>query len=48
LDAVFNCSGEEIVHQLLKGAPDPVGCESPRDKAAFTSWCITTLAEQNS
>ena len=47
LDTIFNQRGEVILHRLLEGAPSPEGCESPREKAAFTSWCIATLAARN-
>lgn len=47
LDSIFGQQGEVVVHRLLEGAPDPQKCCSPRDKAAFTSWCISTLAERN-
>lgn len=47
LDAVIEAQGEEILHRLLEGAPDPRDCINPRDKAAFTSWCISTLAARN-
>ncbi len=47
LDSVFQQRGEVILHRLLDGAPDPAACDTPRDKAAFTSWCISTLAQRN-
>ena len=47
LDSMFDQCGENLLHRLLDGAPDPQRCQSPRDKAAFTSWCISTLAERN-
>ncbi len=47
MDAIIDQNGEMILHRLLEGAPDPVGCDTPRDKAAFTSWCISTLAQRN-
>ena len=47
LDAVFDQTGEMILHRLLEGAPNPEGCDTPRDKAAFTSWCISALAQRN-
>ncbi|WP_207062899.1 hypothetical protein [Motiliproteus sp. SC1-56] len=47
MDAVIEAQGEIILHRLLEGAPDPAQCRNPRDKAAFTSWCISTLAERN-
>ncbi len=47
LDSVIDQNGEVILHRLLEGAPDPHGCDSPREKAAFTSWCISRLAQQS-
>ncbi|WP_210397822.1 hypothetical protein [Motiliproteus sediminis] len=47
LDQVIEGQPEMMLHRLLEGAPDPSRCASPRDKAAFTSWCISTLAERN-
>ena len=47
LDAIVAQSGEKILHRLLDGAPNPEQCESPKEKAAFTSWCISTLAHRN-
>lgn len=47
LDTVFGQQGEKMLHRLLEGAPDPQRCLSARDKAQFTSWCISTLAERN-
>lgn len=47
LDAVLSKEGETLLHRLLDGSPDPQRCINARDKAAFTSWCISTLAERN-
>ncbi|OMH25865.1 hypothetical protein [Motiliproteus sp. MSK22-1] len=47
LDAIIDQRGEVILHRLLEGAPNPEGCDSPRQKAAFTSWCIAALAQRN-
>ena len=47
LDAVLSKEGETLLHRLLTGSPDPQRCINARDKAAFTSWCIATLAERN-
>lgn len=47
LDQVIDGQPEIMLHRLLAGAPDPQRCNSPRDKAAFTSWCISTLAARN-
>ncbi|MCW8883786.1 MAG: hypothetical protein OQK12_00865 [Motiliproteus sp.] len=47
LDAVIDQNGEMILHRLLEGAPNPEDCDTPRDKAAFTSWCISALAQRN-
>lgn len=46
-DRLIEQGPETMLHRLLKGAPDPQSCQSPRDKAAFTSWCIATLAHHN-
>lgn len=47
LDSVLRKEGETLLHRLLAGSPDPERCINARDKAAFTSWCISTLAERN-
>ncbi|MEH6823704.1 MAG: hypothetical protein V7629_07355 [Motiliproteus sp.] len=47
LDSVLSEEGEMMLHHLLAGSPDPQRCINARDKAAFTSWCITTLAARN-
>ncbi len=47
LDAVLSKEGETLLHRLLTGSPDPQRCINARDKAAFTSWCIATLAKRN-
>ncbi|MEH6651180.1 MAG: hypothetical protein V7707_14230 [Motiliproteus sp.] len=47
LDSAFDQQGENLLHRLLDGAPDPQRCINARDKAMFTSWCISTLAERN-
>ncbi len=47
LDSVFGQQGETLLHRLLDGAPDPQQCLNARDKARFTSWCISALAERN-
>ncbi len=47
LDDVLNQQGEVVLHRLLQGAPDPRRCNTPRDKAAFTSWCISALADRS-
>lgn len=47
LDQVIEDQPEVMLHRLLDGSPDPKSCTSPRDKAAFTSWCISTLAKHN-
>ena len=47
LDSVLCKEGETLLHCLLTGSPDPQRCINARDKAAFTSWCISTLAERN-
>jgi len=47
LDQVIDGQPEMMLHRLLDGSPDPQRCTSPKDKAAFTSWCISTLANRN-
>ena len=47
LDVIIDQRGEVILHRLLEGAPNPENCQSPREKASFTSWCIATLAQRN-
>ncbi|MEH6470744.1 MAG: hypothetical protein V7752_05780 [Halopseudomonas sp.] len=47
LDSIFDQEGEVLLHRLLDGSPDPQQCINARDKAAFTSWCISTLAQRN-
>lgn len=47
LDSAFSEQGEVLLHRLLEGAPDPKVCHNPRDKAYFTSWCISELANRN-
>jgi hypothetical protein len=47
LDSVFAEQSEVLLHRLLDGSPDPLRCINPRDKALFTSWCISELAARN-
>ncbi|MFT6916431.1 MAG: hypothetical protein ACJAWL_002766 [Motiliproteus sp.] len=47
LDSVLSKEGETLLHCLLAGSPDPGRCINARDKAAFTSWCISALARRN-
>ena len=47
LDSALNEEGEALLHRLLDGSPDPQRCINARDKAAFTSWCISALAQRN-
>lgn len=47
LDSVIGQQSEAMLHSLLDGAPDPQQCLNARDKAQFTSWCISALAERN-
>tara|TARA_R110002167_G_scaffold98718_3_gene259363 strand:- start:16504 stop:16902 length:399 start_codon:yes stop_codon:yes gene_type:complete len=47
LDSALNEEGETLLYRLLDGSPDPQRCINARDKAAFTSWCISALAQRN-
>ncbi len=48
LDSLIESRSEVMLHRLLDGAPDPSSCINPRDKAVFTTWCISALAAKNS